>query len=248
MATNKLFNQHSIAPERLLGESGVEATIVTDIDNYGGASVGRDQLNVAIGNDDTVGTMIPAVNMKLKNFIIYLMSKLSFWLARISNNLSEYTAANPAGIHNLGGYSSAETDSAIAVETTRAEGVESDLSTAISNEATTRHDQDNAYFGLVRTEILQRIQHDITLSFSGWNMDTTPLINVTHGVSMGAIYGAQIFLHQNGDTTHNFDFASFGGQIALSGDHFILSRPNGGVFDTSSYNNAEGIILMHVYV
>lgn len=91
---NKLFNQQSVDTARLLGESGDEATIVTDIDNYGGNTLGRDGLNIAMGNDGTLtgDTERPGINIKLVNFIKYLAKKLNPRYFQVDNWFSELSA------------------------------------------------------------------------------------------------------------------------------------------------------------
>jgi hypothetical protein len=100
---NYLFNQQSLDTARLLGETGGvdhdEATIVTDIDNYGETSLGRDGLNVALGNDGTLtgDTVRAQVNIKLKNLIKYLAQKLnSRYLQLTADPLSEIKGATLA--------------------------------------------------------------------------------------------------------------------------------------------------------
>lgn len=100
---NKLFNQQSLDTARLLGETGGvdhdEATIVTDVDNYTGTSLGRDGFNVALGNDGTLtgDTERAGVNIKLKNFIKYLAQKLnSRYLQLTADPLSEIKGATLA--------------------------------------------------------------------------------------------------------------------------------------------------------
>jgi hypothetical protein len=97
---NYLFNQQSLDTARLLGETGGvdhdEATIVTDIDNYGGNTLGRDGFNIALGNDGTLegDTVRAQVNIKLKNFIKYLGKKLS--IRFFSRDLLFAELSNPA--------------------------------------------------------------------------------------------------------------------------------------------------------
>lgn len=80
---NKLFAKVLDNTDLLLGETGGvdhdEATIETDVDNYGGFNIGRDELNVALGIDGTKksATLRATVNITLKNFIKYLAQKLN---------------------------------------------------------------------------------------------------------------------------------------------------------------------------
>ena len=88
----------------------------------------------------------------------------------------------------------------------------------------------------------------------GWNMDTTPNIGVSHGLTLSKIRGVDVVIMNNAGTAlspltgNNYatsgSFPDANGRITIGATDLSLDARIGGEFDAAGYNNATAYITI----
>jgi hypothetical protein len=85
------------------------------------------------------------------------------------------------------------------------------------------------------------------LTFTGWNMDTTDSIEVTHSISSftGAkVVGIYAYVKGTGTGYCNLCYNGHGGIFIDNTTTITLTRLTGGSFDDATFNNSSGAVIV----
>ena len=79
------------------------------------------------------------------------------------------------------------------------------------------------------------------LEIGDWNMDSTLLVQVAHGVTLSKIRTISVLIREDSNTNyHDFAARDEGASYAFADATYItLSRKNAGVFDSTSYDSTS---------
>lgn len=100
-----------------------------------------------------------------------------------------------------------------------------------SNDDFVQNDGNTASYTEIRMTILE---------LGDWNMDSTGILNVAHGLTLGDIRSVSVLIRDDADVDHK-DFASALGNnnIEVDGTNIQLIRDSAGEFDNTSYDSTS---------